>query len=70
MNCTCLCGCFPRTVDNEFFQVLKGRLAERLRDGSFDAVIIETTGLADPAPVAQTFFIDKDVQALCRGCFA
>jgi len=29
----------------------------------FDAVIIETTGLADPAPVAQTFFVDDDIQA-------
>jgi G3E family GTPase len=30
-------------------------------------VIIETTGLADPAPVAQTFFIDDDIQARYRG---
>lgn len=28
----------------------------------FDGVIIETTGLADPAPVVQTFFIDEDIQ--------
>jgi G3E family GTPase len=33
---------------------------------SFDAVIIETTGLADPAPVAQTFFVDEDIQELFR----
>jgi G3E family GTPase len=30
-------------------------------------VIIETTGLADPAPVAQTFFIDDDIQARYKG---
>jgi G3E family GTPase len=30
----------------------------------FDGVIIETTGLADPAPVAQTFFVDEDIQKL------
>ena len=28
------------------------------RKGLFDAIIVETTGLADPAPVAQTFFVD------------
>merc|ERR1711907_262489 len=32
--------------------------------GKFDGVIIETTGLADPAPVAQTFFIDEEIQKL------
>jgi len=32
----------------------------------FDAVIIETTGLADPAPVAQTFFVDDEIQGLYR----
>ena len=35
----------------------------KIRD--FDAVIIETTGLADPAPVAQTFFVDEKVRELC-----
>jgi len=33
------------------------------RRGRFDAVLVETTGLADPAPVAQTFFMDEDVRA-------
>ena len=42
-------------------EVLKGSLKDRI--SSFDGVIIETTGLADPAPVAQTFFVDQDVQA-------
>src|SRR5665213_173873 len=32
----------------------------------FDAIIVETTGLADPAPVAQTFFVDQDVQDQAR----
>ena len=33
------------------------------RKGKFDAIIVETTGLADPGPVAQTFFVDDDVRA-------
>jgi len=33
------------------------------RKGKFDGIIVETTGLADPAPVAQTFFVDDDVRA-------
>ena len=33
------------------------------RVGDFDGILIETTGLADPAPVAQTFFMDDDVRA-------
>ena len=40
------------------------------RKGKFDAIIVETTGLADPAPVAQTFFVDEDIgraQARRRG---
>jgi len=36
------------------------------RKGRFDAVLIETTGLADPAPVAQTFFMDDDVRSKTR----
>ncbi|GEO87242.1 hypothetical protein GCM10007920_29720 [Ciceribacter naphthalenivorans] len=37
----------------------------RRRD-RFDGILIETTGLADPAPVAQTFFVDEDVRAKAR----
>jgi len=33
------------------------------RKGKFDAIIVETTGLADPAPVAQTFFMDEQIGA-------
>jgi G3E family GTPase len=36
------------------------------RKGKFDAIIVETTGLADPAPVAQTFFMDENVGAKTR----
>jgi G3E family GTPase len=36
------------------------------RKGKFDAIIIETTGLADPAPVAQTFFVDSDLGAAAK----
>src|SRR5258705_11363818 len=36
------------------------------RKGKFDGIIVETSGLADPAPVAQTFFVDEDVQAHAR----
>ena len=46
-------------------------LAEKKRKGelSFDRVVIETTGLADPGPVAQTFFMDDEIEigrASCR----
>lgn len=49
-------GCICCTVRGDLVEALK-RLYTRVKD--FDAVIIETTGLADPAPVAQTFFVDE-----------
>lgn len=51
----------------DLITVLK-KLAKRVRSGSLklDGIIIETTGLADPAPVAQTFFVDDDVQKFAR----
>lgn len=52
-------GCVCCTVRGDLVKVLK-KLTSRM--SSFDGVIIETTGLADPAPVAQTFFTDEDVQ--------
>ncbi len=55
-------GCICCTVRGDLVRIL-GELAERRSAGAlaFDRVIIETTGLADPAPVAQTFFMDDDI---------
>ncbi|MGJ7530649.1 CobW family GTP-binding protein [Variovorax sp. GB1P17] len=55
-------GCICCTVRSDLVRIL-GELADRRRSGkaTFDHVIIETTGLADPAPVAQTFFVDDDI---------
>ncbi len=52
-------GCICCTVRGDLIRIL-GNLVKR-RD-KFDQVLIETTGLADPAPVAQTFFVDEEVQ--------
>jgi len=57
-------GCVCCTVRSDLVKVLK-ELGSKRR-GEFDAVIIETTGLADPAPVAQTFFVDDDMSELFR----
>ena len=56
-------GCICCTVRGDLVRIL-GSLAERRSKGELDfgRVIIETTGLADPAPVAQTFFVDDAVQ--------
>jgi G3E family GTPase len=51
-------GCICCTVRGDLVRILDGLMR---RKGKFDAVIIETTGLADPAPVAQTFFVDENV---------
>jgi G3E family GTPase len=56
-------GCICCTVRGDLIRVIDGLLR---RKGKFDAIIIETTGLADPAPVAQTFFVDDTVQAKTR----
>ncbi len=55
-------GCICCTVRGDLVRIL-GELAERRENGDihFERVIIETTGLADPAPVAQTFFIEQDI---------
>lgn len=53
-------GCICCTVRGDLTEVLDN-LYERIKD--FDGVIIETTGLADPSPVAQTFFADERVSS-------
>lgn len=55
-------GCICCTVRGDLVRIL-GELADKRRAGllTFDRVVIETTGLADPAPVAQTFFVDDDI---------
>ena len=58
-------GCICCTVRQDLVEVLK-KLAKRSEKGlKLDAIVIETTGLADPAPVAQTFFVDDDVKEFC-----
>jgi G3E family GTPase len=47
-------------VRGDLIRVVQGLMK---RKGGFDAIIVETTGLADPGPVAQTFFVDEDVRA-------
>ncbi len=56
-------GCICCTVRGDLIRIVEGLMK---RKGQFDAIIVETTGLADPAPVAQTFFVDEDVQERAR----
>jgi G3E family GTPase len=53
-------GCICCTVRGDLIRILEGLMK---RADHFDGIIVETTGLADPAPVAQTFFVDEDVRA-------
>lgn len=57
-------GCICCTVREDLIETIKKLCVDR--KGQFDHIIIETTGLADPAPVAQTFFVDQDCSDLCR----
>jgi G3E family GTPase len=54
-------GCICCTVRGDLIRIL-GNLMKR-RD-KFDQILVETTGMADPGPVAQTFFVDEDVREL------
>ncbi len=54
-------GCICCTVRGDLIRIIGNLMKRRDR---FDHLVIETTGLADPAPVIQTFFVDEDVQAL------
>lgn len=51
-------GCICCTVRGDLIRILGGLMK---RADQLDAIIVETTGLADPAPVAQTFFVDQEV---------
>ena len=57
-------GCICCTIREDLREALQ-LLAAKRRKGlvEFDRIVIETTGLADPGPVAQTFFMDEDVRA-------
>ena len=56
-------GCVCCTVRGDLVRVVQNLLKRR---GRFDGILVETTGLADPAPVAQTFFMDEDVRAKAK----
>lgn len=56
-------GCVCCTVRGDLIRILTSLLRRRKR---FDGIIIETTGLADPAPVAQTFFVDENIRQKAR----
>ena len=56
-------GCICCTVRGDLIRILAGLMKRRTK---FDGIIIETTGLANPAPVAQTFFVDEGVRAKAR----
>jgi len=60
-------GCICCTVRQDLIVVLN-KLAKRIASGKLhlDGILIETTGMADPAPVAQTFFVDDQVKAFAR----
>ncbi len=56
-------GCICCTVRGDLIRVIGGLMK---RAGGFDGILIETTGLADPGPVAQTFFVDADIAARAK----
>jgi G3E family GTPase len=53
-------GCICCTVRGDLIRIIEGLMKRRNR---FDGIIVETTGLAYPGPVAQTFFVDEDVRS-------
>jgi G3E family GTPase len=52
-------GCICCTVRGDLIRIIAGLMR---RSRAFDGIVVETTGLADPAPVAQTFFVDDEVR--------
>ena len=59
-------GCVCCTVRGDLIRILNGLMRRQAGKRGFDAIIVETTGLADPGPVAQTFFVDDEVRAKTR----
>jgi G3E family GTPase len=61
-------GCVCCTVRGDLIRIIEGLMRRQSQSGKgrFDAILVETTGLARPAPVAQTFFVDADVAAKTR----
>lgn len=57
-------GCICCTVRGDLIRIIGGLVRRGL--DKFDGIIVETTGLADPAPVAQTFFMDEAVRRATR----
>ena len=53
-------GCICCTVRGDLIRVIAGLMK---RAANFDGILVETTGLADPGPVAQTFFADEEIAA-------
>lgn len=53
-------GCICCTVRGDLIRIISNLMKRR---DKFDHLVIETTGLADPAPVIQTFFVDEDMQS-------
>jgi G3E family GTPase len=56
-------GCICCTVRGDLIRILGALMRRRDR---FDRILVETTGLADPAPVAQTFFVDDEMRDQLR----
>ncbi len=57
-------GCVCCTIRGDLIRIVGGLMRRQSASGKggFDAIIVETTGLADPGPVAQTFFVDEEVK--------
>ena len=55
-------GCICCTVRGDLIRILAGLMKRK----DFDGILIETTGMADPAPVAQTFYVDQEVARKTR----
>ena len=56
-------GCICCTVRGDLIRVISGLMK---RAANFDGILVETTGLADPGPVAQTFFADEEIAAKAK----